>query len=181
MNPTPAPTPTVAVLSDKAGDLVDQAGASAAGPAYADVVSLAAYRSGGSLHVSITMDGGIPVSLPATTATLTVTIVLVVNGNQTAPGDYWVGISSSKAGNFTAELDDWAANKTYAGAAFPGTLVVSGSKFAVDLPLRSLGDPTSLALQVVTQKTVGLSDVQGEDVVPDGKRLTPTDEWLRVP
>jgi hypothetical protein len=173
--PSPGPTiatpaaaaPRRAVERDAWGDLVDGEGRPTSEPRYVDAIRLAADAVGSDLRVQLSMVGAPPPRLPAGLERDTYLFGLDTDGDSRP--EYLVRFENTDDGTWAASLEDVIRAKRSAGADFAGSIVFQERVVLVQLPLSSLGSPSSLGI-CAGSKAVRPVDghVLAQDSVPGG-------------
>jgi hypothetical protein len=162
--------PMRAVQRDAWGDLVDGEGRPTSEPRYVDAIRLEADALGSDLRIQLSFVGAPPPRLAAALERDTYLIGLDTQGD--SKPEYLVRFENTVDGTWAASLEDVIAARRYAGADFAGSIVLQERVVLVQLPLSTIGAPSSLGICAGSQ-TVRPVDghVLAEDSVPGGDCL----------
>jgi hypothetical protein len=177
--PAASPAPPRFSLADAKGDIVDGKGQKAVKQPAVDITRLTASIDGTTLRLDLTLAGPAPVKLSA--GVREVTYLFVIEANRSGVDDFWVTITNTGNGGWSAKLSDWTAGLEYVGDRFPGKTAVAASGVSVTVPLVALASPSGLRISAVARvRDHKTGAVLAEDQAPKGEKMRPNADWLTL-
>jgi LysM repeat protein len=178
--------PDAADVVDPEDDVVDSAGATVAGQAYADLTGFAARLASGRLQLRVSLVHAPPPRADPDVETIAYTVVVDTDSDDEP--DYRIVYANDVQGveGFGASIEDLASGRVRRGDEFPGTVVVGERSIRMAVDVRALGAPGTYALAAGVERRFylgGRDDPEVEediDFAPDQQWPLPNPRWIVV-